>query len=230
MTEAAYWDLDKVMRAEIDGAIQTFHTHLEIRKFTSENDANAAKMQKHAEFWRLSSHCLLATLFLKLGTVFDERKDSHSITKYLAVVVAHPEFFSREAFTARVAKRMNPSPVPDWVNKVSEPAQSDLKLLEDALKPHAVRYKQIYRPIRSKYFAHSDASPDQDIGALFAKTNKDEIETTLRFLYAMMHALQQLYQDGTKLTFKGDGSQSHSAYENKTQAIRERTRAVLAAL
>jgi hypothetical protein len=229
MTETEWWNQYNVTCGEIGGAINTFHSYNEINAFGAEGD-NCQAMQRHAHFWMIQTYSLQATLFLVLGRIFDKRQDSHSIHKLLTATVAHPEFFSRTAFSARVAARLS-GPLPGWVNEVKEPTAANLKRLDEALIPYAQKYDQVYKPIRSKVFAHRELIDGGRLADLFAKTQIKEIEEILRFLYDLKGVLHELFQNGTEPVFRdGKLETTSSRFEHEAKEIRSSTRAVLTAL
>ncbi len=229
ITEAEYCNQYNVTCDEIGGAINTFYTYNEIHAFGAEGD-NYQAIQKHADFWMIQSYSLQATLFLVLGRIFDKRPDFHSVHKLLAATVAHPEFFSRAALSARVAARLS-APLPDWVNEVKEPSAADLKRLEDALIPYAEKYDQVYKPIRSKVFAHRELMDGGRLADLFAKTQIKEMGEILRFLSDLKDVLHELFQNGAELVFRdGKLEATSSHFEHEAKEIKSSTRAVLTAL
>ena len=229
LTEAEYWNQYNVTCDEIGGAINTFYTCNEISAFGAEGD-NYQAIQKHADFWMIQTYSLQATLFLVLGRIFDKSPGSHSVHKLLAATVAHPEFFSRAALSARVAARLS-APLPDWVNEVKEPTAADLKRLEDALKPYAEKYDQVYKPIRNQVFAHRERMDGGRLTDLFAKTQIQEVGEILRFLSNLKDVLHELFQNGHEPAFPdGKLETTSSHYEQEVKEIKSSTRAVLTAL
>ncbi len=229
MTEAEYWNQYSVICYDIRGAINTFYTYNEINAFGAEGD-NYQAIQKHAAFWMIQTYSLQETLFVVLGRIFDNSSNSHSVRKLLAATVAHPEFFSRTAFSARVAARMS-APIPDWVNEVKEPTAAELKCLEDALKPYADIYDQVYKPIRNKVFAHRERMDGGRLAGLFAKTQIKEMGEILHFLSNLKDVLYKLFQNGHEPVFRdGKLEFTSSRYEQEAEEIKGSTRAVLTAL
>ena len=200
-----------------------------INAFGAEGD-NYQPMQKHADFWMIQTYSLQETLFVVLGRIFDKSSNSHSVHKLLAATVAHPEFFSRAALSARVAARMS-APLPDWVSEVKEPTAAHLKRFEDALKPYAEKYDQVYKPIRNQVFAHRERMVGGRLTALFAKTRIQEVGEILRFLSNLEDVLHELFQNGHEAAFRdGKLEAASSHYEQEVKEIRSSTAAVLTAL
>jgi hypothetical protein len=226
MTEAEYWNQYSVVCDDIRGAINIFYIYNEINAFGAEGD-NYPPMQKHADFWMVQTYSLQETLFVVLGRIFDESSNSHSVRKLLAATVAHPEFFSRAAFSGRAAARMS-TPVPDRVNAVKEPTAADLKRLEDALKPYVEKYDRVYKPIRNQVFAHRERMDGGRLAGLFAKTRVEEVGEIIRFLSDLKDVLYELFQYGHEPVFRDGKLQAPSSvYEQEAKEIKSSTRGVL---
>lgn len=65
------------------------------------------------------------------------------------------------------------------------------------MQPHAQKFRDIYGPIRHKYFAHRSTVAEEVIAELFSKTNVKEVSDTLKSVYDLLRGVQDLAMNGT---------------------------------
>lgn len=221
MTESEYSRDHQLIDEEVNLAIESFYTHLEIHACAAEDRDVYRMLNEQPTFWNVQLYGLQSAFFLALGRIFDDGKDCLSIHKLLTATVAHPEFFSRQALALR---KSGGGPKPEWLDAylvdVWEPQVSDLRSLKKALAPFRKKYDRVYDNIRDQVFAHKILREREHVSDLFSKTQIDEIDDILYFLYDLMEALWSLFQDGRRPEL------GIRRYEYR-QRIKTRTRSVL---
>ena len=197
LSEPEFWYMFDSVHGDVQAAIKSNYAYLTIHNIGAGDRTIYDQYQRHAQFWTLSTYALQTTFFMAFGRVFDHRKDSFSIQKLLSATVNHPELFSKTALRERKrnASRLT-GPDPQWlveyVDQAWEPTKADLQPLTAALAPHHDKFKEIYRPIRHRYFAHRGMQSQQAILALFSKTLIGDVAEILRFLHTLLWAIREM--------------------------------------
>lgn len=145
----------------------------------------------------LVPYSLQTTFFIAFGRIFDPRTDSFSIHKLVEATFQNPSFFSRAALRERKRQASHitgadPGWLVDYVSQAWEPTTADLQSLHAALTPHYDTFKNIYRPIRHRYFAHRGMDSRQAIEALFSQTLIGDVAQILGFLHTLLWAIQEM--------------------------------------
>jgi hypothetical protein len=151
----------------------------------------------------LTTYSLQTTFFIAFGRVFDARADSFSVDDLVEATIEHPGFFSKTEVRRKKRESsmiFGEQPDPEWLvtymdNKV-DLTRKNLETLRAALRPHAEKFKQIYEPIRHKFFAHRGRASDEAIGALFGRTLIGDVSEILRFLHTLTWAIQDMVSNG----------------------------------
>jgi len=221
MTESEYWRDHQLINDEVNIAIETFYTYLEIHACAAEDRDVYRMLNKQPAFWNIQLYGLQSAFFIALGRIFDDGRDCLSVHKLLTATVAHPEFFSKQALTLR---KSGGGPKPEWLDAyvvdVCEPQPSDLRNLKRALAPYRKKYDRVYDDIRDQVFAHKILREREHVSDLFSRTQINEIDDILYFLYDLMEALWNLFQNGRRPEL---GSRSY----DYRQRIKNATRSVL---
>jgi hypothetical protein len=199
MTESEYWRNYHFVLDDVNTAIESFYTDLEIHSCAREDRDVYQMLNKHAGFWNILLYGLQSTFFITLGRIFDDGEDCHSVQMLLAATVAHPEFFSKQALALR---RSTGLVNPEWLDanfdSVFEPQSSDLRTLRRALVRYERIYKPRYRNIRTQVYAHKILTEEKLVSDLFSQTQIKEIDEILYFLHDLVEALGDLFQNGRK--------------------------------
>lgn len=227
MTEEEYLSDYKLIYDDIHGAINFFHTYIEIHKFASEDSDIYNAINTSASFWNTQLYSLQLTFFIVLARIFDEG-NGHSVHKLLKTTVTHPEYFSKSALYER-KKMPAGQPQPDWlddyVNKAWEPTASDLRAIKKNLGPYKTKFEKLYRPIRHKIFAHKALKDMEQISNLIGMAVHEEVDNLLYFLFHLMETIGQIFHNGRQ-----PESDSHVAYGRHKDRIKTTTRDVLRTL
>jgi hypothetical protein len=200
MTESEYLVLMNMVVAEVDASFTLYHGLDELERLTKHDKKILAHVMANAEFWQPYRAVMQFTMIMTLAKIFDKASDAFTIQKLIAATIANPQFFSRDALAAR---RTTTGPKPEWLDdfiaRAWEPRNaSALRFLKQELNPHVTEFQRIYTLIRDKIYAHRLITDEQAGNDLFPQTNAKELGRTVQFLYQLVRAIRDLYNNGTK--------------------------------
>lgn len=199
MTEETWWDHHSVLMNEMQTTSDSFHTWKGINDQAAANPEVLRQMRTNPAFWNLTLHGLQTTFVITMGRAFDTNKKSNSIQNLLSEMVAHPEYFSKQALERRKrgqVKGGNPSWLQGYMNVAWEPSKVDLEHLRDGMQPVVDKYKLVYKPIRDKIFAHRDIGVN--IQMLLGQTLISEVEDILYAVRDTLECISSIYLNGLK--------------------------------
>jgi len=96
----------------------------------------------------------------------------------------------------------------NFMANAREPQRKELVLLQQELNPDVKTFKEVYGPVRHRYFAHRSTATEDVIAELFSKTNFNEAAEILKFVYDLICGIQSMAWNGTP-----PGQWSHGHYE-----------------
>lgn len=200
MTEHEFWIDYELIRDEVWAAIETFYTYIEIHNFAADNKNIYKKINQNPSFWNITLNGLHRSFFIALSKVFDNGPDAHSIHKFIAACIAHPQFFSKHALAARKKKQgLKPDDLKKYMASTYEPSIQDLRLLRKLASTYRKKYDPVYKDIRDLVVAHKILKDKGKVADLFSKTLIEEIEAILYFLYDLLQEIWQLYHNGREI-------------------------------
>ena len=207
MTEAEYWRDYEIIKNDVLASIVSYQTHNTLNSLAARDPEVYQKINRHANFWNISSSSWQRTLFIVLARILDHDPKVHSIYQVLNATIAHPEFFSKPALRARKlaipGTQWNPADLDDYVRNAWEPTVQDLRMMKRALVPHKTKFDAIYRPIRNQ-IAHIILKDQVLIAALYSRTQKTDIDELLCFLHSLIGAIWHLAFNATPPDLTGD--------------------------
>jgi hypothetical protein len=210
-------ELLKEYRGEVNIAATSFYAWKNINKLAVGDDKIFQALQRNALSWNIFTHSLQITFFTALGRIFDNDNRSFTVRSFINKCQSNVDQFSKVAFEARrlsSANGIRPDYLDDYLAGVYEPVAADFQALADAVGPHETAYKNNYQPIRHKLIAHKDFATIGGKDTLFAKTNIEEIEKILAFLYQIEKFVEQLVLNG-RLTELNDHKLNEEDYVRK---------------
>jgi len=219
MNETEFWGGFELTSKEINLAIESFYTWLEIHNYAMANKEIYSLLNKTPSFWNINLYGLQASYFLALGRIFDTGKDSHSIHKFIKSCIDHPEHFSREALEKR---KQGDSEKPDWLDNFMKetylPQISDFGKIKKEISLHRNKFDEIYRDIRNCVFAHNIANNPGATAEMFGKTKIADIEEMLYFLHDLQGVVFNLFYNGVKPDL---GKKEYSYKERISSEVRQ---------
>ena len=201
MTEADFLQAHTVLTNEAEDTINSFYVDREISDFAAEHPEALSRMNVNPLFWTATAHAMQTTFVTTSGRLFDENPSSHSVHRLLKQAMAHPEYFSRDALRRRkleVDPNFDPGDLDDYLAKAWEPTKADLEALKEAFEPTADEYKQTYKPIRHKLYAHKDVLDRAAIHALVGKGLLVDFEAILYATHDLLDCFLQLIHNGVE--------------------------------
>jgi hypothetical protein len=226
LTEAEYWRDYDIIRNDVNAAMVSCYTHRAINDVAAADRKIYQRLNRHSDFWRVSSFSLQNSLFIVLARILDSDPKLHSIYQVLNATTAHPEFFSKTALRARKLAIRGAEPNPPWldeyVQNAWEPTVQDLRALRKALAPHKTKFDDIYKPIRNQ-IAHIIFKDEQSIASLYSRALKTDIDEILCFLHSLVRAIQEMAYNATPPNLNGD----HCGYAARVAEIKKETEELL---
>ncbi len=190
----------KLTRDEINLAIVSFYTWLEINNYARANKEVYRSMNKTPSFWNINLYGLQSSFFMALGRIFDDGRDSHSIHKFLAACISRHQDFSFESLKERKRKifKNEERELDEYMKETYQPEVGDFRKLKREVNAHRRNFDEIYKDIRDYVFAHNIANAPRASAELFGNTKISDIEEILAFLYDLQEVISELYHNGIK--------------------------------
>ena len=229
LTEGEYWRDYDIIRNDVNAAMVSCYTHRAINAAAVADRKIYQRLNRHPDFWRVTSFSLQNSLFIVLARILDSAPNLHSIYQVLNATTAHPEFFSKAALRARKLSIPGTEPNPAWldgyVQNAWEPTVQDLRALKKALAPHKRKFDDIYKPIRDQ-IAHIIFKDEQSIASLYVRTLKADIDEILCFLHSLIRAIWEIGYNAAEPNFDGD----NYGYATRVAEVTKQTEELLCEL
>ncbi|MEY3882111.1 MAG: hypothetical protein RIQ94_2907, partial [Pseudomonadota bacterium] len=196
MTEEDFWKDFELIKKEIDIAIYSYYTWIEINNYVAINKKILNSMNKTPMFWKANLYGLQVSYFMVLGRIFDDGKDCHSIHKFINSCIDNIEYFSYNALEKR---KLSNSEKPDWLDeymsKAYQPKNQDFYKVKEEIKCHRKKFDDVYKNIRNDVFGHNTANKTGNTNNLFGKTKFGDLEEMLYFLYDLQENIWELFHN-----------------------------------
>jgi len=193
----------EVFRTEAESGIQFFYSYLAVHAVAGEHKEVHRLLNRAPIFWNTALGALQTSTFIALGRVFDQQS-KHNVDCLLKIAQSKIAIFSKEALAGR--KRRGSANADEWLDEylrdVYVPNAGDFRRLRRHVAKRRRVYEDNYRALRHQIFAHKEISAEEDVQALFGKTNVRELQQLLIFLRRLHEALWQLYHNGRKPTLR----------------------------
>jgi hypothetical protein len=185
----------EVFRREADEAVQHLYAYLTMHAVAAEDKAARQLFNTFPLFWLTTLRGLQTSLFMVLGRIFSQDSE-HNLDALLKLAETDREIFSRESLANRKSSIAGLD-VQAYVSDAHIPTSEDFRGFRREAKEWRRIYEANYREVRNQVFAHAEVSQPEHIGALFAKTNIQELELLVTGLVALHGRLQGWLQNGT---------------------------------
>ncbi len=189
----------EVFRNEVEAGTQFLFAYLAVNAAAHEKDEVRELLNTAPLFWRTCLGALQTAAFIALGRVF-ERKGRHNIYTFLRTGQENLQVFSKEALARR--KQGSNSTKPEWldefVSKAYVPTAADFDLLLTHVDRYQCIYKDNYKDVRDKWFAHKVVSGDVETARLWGKGSNRELQRMFAFLTSLHKAMWELFFNGRK--------------------------------
>lgn len=193
----------ETLRRNCEAAAQCFYGTQAINELALRLRRVHQALNRNGMFWSTTAGAMQVAAFMAIGRVFDQGS-LHNVDRLLKLAQSEPSLFSRDALRRR--KQGRDATLLPWldayVRSAHVPAPSEFRRLRAHVKRHRQLYKDNYKTLRDKYFAHTEIVDADDIDSMFSKTSKREIERILLFLIRLHDSLWHLYMNGHKPTLR----------------------------
>lgn len=189
-------DIDEeieIFRKDEETAQQTFFAYLGIRDLIAKNPDVHAAFMHNAMFWLTTHRALSVSTFVGLGRIFDQ-KSAHNLDHLLTMVGRNLTQLGRDALRQRKEQFVTPEQAAEYVDDKHDMTAPDVRQLRKEVDVWRKIYAPVYGEIRH-HLAHNKGAA-QDLDALLAKTNIEEMKKMFGFLHALHEALRELYLNG----------------------------------
>lgn len=143
-------------------------------------------------YWRVTHQGTIVSTFIAMGRIFDD-KSKHNIGRIRRVIENTPEIFSIECLKQRKAAQGVYADEYVKDRHALDPSRADAMLF--GIDYFQGIYDARYKAIRHS-FAHKRLGTVDQINALLAKTDIEEMKRMCSFLDALWRALDQLHRNG----------------------------------
>jgi AbiU2 len=153
-------------------------------------------MNNNPLFWITIHHAMLLSAFVVLGRIFDQQS-KHNLDALMSAVSKDLQAFSIIALEAR--KRscgLTPQQATGYVVDAHVLTAADVRSLRKQVDRWRRVYKQVYRDVRDKVFAHNELSELADKNAVLARVNVEEMKDLFKFLGALYSTLWNTFHNG----------------------------------
>lgn len=202
--EQQFTDELETFRREASGAAQFVFCELSIHHAAAKSRKTLAAINRTPLFWNTVLAGLQTSGFVTLARVFDQ-SSPHNVDTVLRLAERNRQnLFSKTALANR--KRLQSQNADEWLPEYLEdvcvPTKADLKDLRRRVAAKRLIYNDQFRDIRNKVFAHKEFAEPAQVGTLFAKTKRRDLEKLVVFLGQLHEALWQLLHNGRPLVLR----------------------------
>jgi hypothetical protein len=186
----------EVFRRESDEAVQHLYAYLTMHAVAGHSKEVRGLYNAGPLFWMTTLRALQTSAFIVLGRIFSQDSE-HNLDALLGIAEKDREIFSKNS----LARRKSEIPgldVDKYVSDAYEPTADDFRGFRRQVKEWRRIYEANYRAVRNQIFAHAEVSKPDDVHALFAKTNIQELEVLVTDLVTLHSRLQNLLQNGVR--------------------------------
>jgi AbiU2 len=187
----------EVFRRESDEAVQHLYAYLTMHAVAGDHKVVRQLYNSAPLFWLTTLRALQTSVFIVLGRIFSQDSE-HNLDALLRIAEQDREIFSQES----LARRKSSIPgldVKKYVSDAYVPTADDFRGFRRQVREWRGIF-EAYRAVRNQVFAHAEVSQPDDLQALFAKTNIQELEVLVTDLVTFHSRLQNLLQNGFKPT------------------------------
>ena len=192
--EERFEDELEVFRKEADEAVQHLYAYLTMHSVAAQDKSVRQLFNSWPLFWLTTLRGLQTSLFMVLGRIFSHDSE-HNLDALLRLAEADREIFSRDSLATRKSS-IQGLDVQAYVSDAHIPTFEDFRGFRREAKEWRRIYEANYRAVRNQIFAHAEVSQPDDVGAIFAKTNIQELELLVTDLVTLHTRLQGWLQNG----------------------------------
>lgn len=183
----------EIYRKDEESAQQTFFAYLGVRDLIADRPDVHAAINRNPMFWLTAHQAMLVSSLIGLGRIFDQ-DSAHNLDQLLTMAGRNLETLGRDALRRRKETVIPPEQAADYVKEKHEITAADVRRLRKEVDTWRKVYAPVYGEIRH-HLAHNKGAR-QDLDALLARTNIEEVKKMFAFLHALHEALRELHLNG----------------------------------
>jgi hypothetical protein len=194
--EAGFEHELEVFRRDSEEAVQHLYAYLTMHAVAGEQRAVRDLYNSAPLFWLTTLRALQTSVFIVLGRIFSLESE-HGVHSLLRLAMRDREIFSLESL-ARRKSEIAGLDVVEYIRHAYAPTVEDFRGFRRDIKDWRRIYEANYQAVRNQIFAHGEVSQPEDVNALFAKTNIQELELLVTDLVGFHARWLDLLQNGTR--------------------------------
>jgi hypothetical protein len=182
---------------------QFLYTYLSIHALSANEDIRRG-LSEEPLFWGTLRGSLLTSIFIVLGRVFNAA-NQHGPIAFVCTLRKAQAVFSRQSLAVRKKKFFgdNAAGLEKCLAKIRIPGEKEFGRFERLAKGYTKQFNSAaYRKLRDKVFAHKMCTKSEKVTDLFSKTNIDDLQRMVSFLYQFHEAVKAAYDDGKPLRLR----------------------------
>jgi hypothetical protein len=183
----------EIFRKDEESAQQTFFAYIGIRDLIARRPDVHAAINRNAMFWLTTHRALFVSTFVGLGRIFDQ-DSAHNLDRLLSIVGRNIPELGRDALRQRKEQVINAEQAAEYVKEKHETTAPDVR----ALRKEVDQWRKIYAPVYGEirhHLAHNKGATE-DLDALLARTDIEEMKRMFGFLHALYEGLRELHLNG----------------------------------
>ena len=184
----------EVYRREEEEAQQSFFAYIGVRDLIAQRADVHRLVNRNSMFWITTHHALMVSFFMAVGRIFDPAS-KHNVGRLMRAVENNRPLFTREALRQRKKPLLLPGQADEYVDGKHELTVEETRDIKGRIDDWRKIYQDRYLEIRH-HFAHKKYSDLNEINALMAKTDIEEMKSMFGFLHALHEALAEMYLNG----------------------------------
>jgi AbiU2 len=183
----------EIFRKDEESAQQTFFAYIGIRDLIARRPDVHAAINRNAMFWLTMHRALFVSTFVGLGRIFDQ-DSAHNLDRLLSIVGRNIPELGRDALRQRKEQVISAEQAAEYVKGKHETTAPDVR----ALRKEVDQWRKIYAPVYGEirhHLAHNKGATE-DLDALLARTDIEEMKRMFGFLHALHEGLRELHLNG----------------------------------
>jgi len=193
-----YKEHHKIFEQNVAFAARNIHYLLHISDRAKEDEAVFKALNKNARFWNDYNFNVIQTVIVFLGKIFDEDSRTYNISRTLNLAKRNLNFFSKQSLRDRkIASAGEFEGLDEYVDGAHELSSEDIKTIKKAAK-EARRLWENFKPLRDKFYAHSEILSQEDKEQLLQQAKYDDLRQIIQILLNITHAFEQAELNGRK--------------------------------
>lgn len=189
----------EIFRGEVTAVSESYFIWKNINNLIARNEAIKRGVNENPRIWNAMLFSFQNSFLIVLGRLFDNDERSLSIHTLLQSGKENVIQYSLEALRRRRI-RENGGIEPPWLDEfIGNSRQPTVQFFDDliAMTAEIMKiYEEAYQPIRHKFIAHRDISAIDQSREFFQKTNIDELEKLLAFIYQVEMVVWEALTNG----------------------------------